>query len=93
MSLDRNEDYIEVRVPAGDVHLILGACGKTLAYRRLSWRDGVWGLVWDWKVHQDLVAAELRVEALTSALRAARGLLGPEDMKRVEDAYRIAQNA
>lgn len=92
MSLDRNEDYIEVRVPVGDVHLILGACGKTLAYRRLSWRDGVWGLVWDWKVHQDLVAAELRVEALTSALRAATALLSPEQVESVRSVFREAES-
>ena len=87
-----NEDYAEIRVPFADLHESLAKFEKTLAYRRLSSRkDGAWGLVWDLKVHQDLEAAEVELGALRAALRAARGLLGPTDMKRVEEAYRAAQ--
>jgi hypothetical protein len=88
-----NEDYAEIRVPFADLHESLAKFEKTLAYRRLSSRkDGAWGLVWDLKVHQDLEAADLRIRALTAALRAATALLSPSQVESIRSVYREAEN-
>lgn len=89
----RNEDYAEIRVPFDDLHENLAKFEKTLAYRRLtSRRDGAWGLVWDLKVHQDLTIAEIRIQALTSALRAATALMSPSQVESIRSVYREAEN-
>lgn len=89
-----NEDYAEIRVPFADLHENLAKFEKTLAYRRLtSRRDGAWGLVWDLKVHQDLVAAEVENRALVAALRRAVALLAAPDAELVRSIYREASGA
>lgn len=88
MSLDRNRDYIEVRVPVADWPGLRAAFGKTFAYRRLSSRDGVWGLVWDLECRRELEAVVLERDALVAALRHATRLLPASEAGLVRSTYR-----
>src|SRR5574343_827185 len=86
--LDGNEEYIEVRVPVADWPWVSERLGKTFAYRRLSSRDGAWGLVWDLTVGLELEAVVLERDALVAALRHATRLLPASGAELVRSTYR-----
>jgi hypothetical protein len=87
--LTPGEGYVEIRVPAADLHGNLAKFEKTLAYRRLSWRDdNAWGLVWDFRVAEELAACERERDVLTACLRRATALLAPGDAELVRSYYR-----